>query len=181
MNRQYAHQGRFFNDTEAIRQVAEAVSGADLSDFFVKYVAGTAEIPYDDFLRAVGLQLAKKSITTADLGFIAVRNFNAPPTVTRLETDSSAYRAGLSLGDAIIQINGRPSATDFQERLAQLRPGDTIRLKVRDRSGERDLEWKLEQQEETTFEVVELPHATKQQKAQRGAWLKAENLSEPKQ
>jgi predicted metalloprotease with PDZ domain len=177
MNQNYARQGRFFPETEGIRRSAEAVSHADLGDFFKKYVAGTEEIPWDDFLRTVGLRLVKKTSSTADVGFVAVRNFNASPTVTRLETESNAYRAGLTSGDSILEINGRIAAADFEERLAQLRPGDTIRLRVRDRSGERDLHWKLDKREEVQFEVVEVPHASKEQKAQRAAWLKAENIA----
>ena len=176
MNQNYARQGRFFAETEGIRQAAEAVSHTNLTEFFLNYAAGTNELPWDDFLQAVGMKLVKKSSSSADLGFVAVRNFNASPTVTRLETESNAYRAGLSLGDAIIEINGRIAAADFDERLGQLRPGETIRLKVRDRSGERELHWMLDKREEVQYEVTEIPHASKEQRAQRAAWLKAENV-----
>ena len=120
--------------------------------------------------------MVKKSSSSANLGFVAVRNFNASPTVTRLETESNAYRAGLSLGDAIVEINGRIAAGDFDERLSQLRPGETVRLKVRDHSGERELHWKLDKREEVQYEVTEIPHASKEQRAQRAAWLKAEDV-----
>ena len=100
MNQNYARQGRPFGETEGVREAAEAVSHADLSDFFRRYAAGTDELPWDNFLQAVGMRLVKKSSSSANLGFVAVRNFNASPTVTRLETESNAYRAGLSLGDA---------------------------------------------------------------------------------
>jgi predicted metalloprotease with PDZ domain len=176
MNQNYARQGRFFAETDGIREAAEAVSHTDLTEFFRSYVSGLDEIPWDDFLRTVGLRLGTKSLSIADLGFVAVRNFNASPTVTRLETESGAYRAGLSLGDAIIEVNGRIAAADFEDRLAQLRPGETIHLRVRDRSGDRDLHWKLDKHQEVEFEVSELPHASKQQRAQRAAWLKAEDL-----
>ena len=176
MNQNYARQSRFFAETEGVRQSAEAVSHADLTEFFRKYVAGIDEIPWDDFLQTVGLRLVKKSLSIADLGFVAVRNFNASPTVTRLESESGAYRAGLSLGDSIIEINGRIAAGDFEDRLAQLRPGETIHLRVRGRSGDRDLHWKLDKHQEVEFEVAELPHASKEQRAQRAAWLRAEDI-----
>jgi predicted metalloprotease with PDZ domain len=176
MNQTYAKQGRFFADTEAIKQAAESVSHADLSEFFRKYVAGTEELPWDDFLKTVGMQLKKKILSTADLGFIAVRNFNASPAVTRLETESAAYRAGLSLGDSIVEINGRAAGSDFDDKLAQLRPGETLRLKIRSRSGEHELHWKLDKHEEAEYELVEISHASKEQRAQRAAWLKADNI-----
>src|ERR1700730_15328007 len=53
MNANYAKKGRFFNDSAGVRAAAEAVSHADLSSFFDKYVAGTEEIPWNTFLRTV--------------------------------------------------------------------------------------------------------------------------------
>ena len=38
-------------------------------DFFRRFVAGTDEIPYDDFLRCAGLELKVESHKTTDLGF----------------------------------------------------------------------------------------------------------------
>ncbi len=57
MNTNYAKKGRFFDDSNGVREAAEAVSHADLGWFFTKYVSGTEEIPWDDFLRSVGLHV----------------------------------------------------------------------------------------------------------------------------
>ena len=46
---QNARKGQFFPDSEGVRQAAEVVSHADLGWFFQKYVAGTEEIPWDNF------------------------------------------------------------------------------------------------------------------------------------
>ena len=51
MNENYARKGLFFPDTEGVRRAAEAVSHSDLGWFFQKYVAGTDEIPWDDFFK----------------------------------------------------------------------------------------------------------------------------------
>src|SRR5205807_101644 len=51
MNRNYAQKGQFFDDSRGVRDAAEAVSHADLASFFQKYVAGTEEIPWNDFFR----------------------------------------------------------------------------------------------------------------------------------
>jgi hypothetical protein len=42
--------------------------------------------------------------------------------------------------------------------------------------GEHDLHWKLDRHEEVEFEVIEISHASKEQRAQRAAWLKAESI-----
>jgi len=44
LNRNYAQMGKFFPDSDGVRQAAEAVSHADLKLFFTKYVAGTEQI-----------------------------------------------------------------------------------------------------------------------------------------
>jgi len=57
MNQQYAHQGKFYNDSDGVRAAVEQVSGKNFEDFFRKYVAGTDEIPYADFFGVAGLEL----------------------------------------------------------------------------------------------------------------------------
>jgi predicted metalloprotease with PDZ domain len=57
MNVEYAQQGKFYDDSEGIRAVVEEVAGKSFADFFRRYVSGTDEIPYADFLAVAGLQL----------------------------------------------------------------------------------------------------------------------------
>ena len=64
--------GQFFPDSEGVRNAAEAVSHADLGEFFQKYVAGTEEIPWNDFFRTVGLRLVRQTESVADPGFVAI-------------------------------------------------------------------------------------------------------------
>jgi len=59
MNQNYAKKGLFFPDSEGVRQAAEAASHADLAWFFTKYVAGTEEVPWNDFFRVVGLHVTE--------------------------------------------------------------------------------------------------------------------------
>jgi predicted metalloprotease with PDZ domain len=76
MNQNYAKKGRFFADSDGVRDAAEAVSHADLKDFFAKYVAGREEIPWNDVFRGVGLRLLEGTTTTANPGFSASHNFD---------------------------------------------------------------------------------------------------------
>src|SRR5262249_48786883 len=82
MNENYAKKGRFFTDSEGLREAAEVVAHSDFNAFFWKYVAGREEISWDDCFRAVGLRVVRHTGTVADLGFLAVRIFDAPPIVT---------------------------------------------------------------------------------------------------
>ena len=157
-----------------MRQAAEAVSHSDLGWFFQKYVAGTDEIPWDDFFKTVGLRLEKRASLIADLGFVATRNFDAALVVSSVTPGSAADLAGLSVGDSILEINGQ-SANGVPRHAAEVRPGETIRLRVRNSGGERELRWKLASRQELDFELTNLDKITPEQQARRAAWLKGED------
>ena len=177
MNQNFARAGKFFPDSAGVRQAAEQVGHADFSDFFQKYVSGVQEIPWDVFFGPVGLRVERRTTTVADAGFAAARNFDAPPVVVRVQPTSEAERAGLSVGDVLLQINSQPVGSDWAARLQELHPGDTLRVLVRQRRGEHELEWRLGAREEVEFELRDVENSTAQQKARRAAWLRGE--SEP--
>jgi predicted metalloprotease with PDZ domain len=68
MNAEYAQQGKFYNDDEGIRAAVEEVAGKSFQDFFRHYVAGTVEIPYNDFLGFAGLQVKASASDEDGLG-----------------------------------------------------------------------------------------------------------------
>jgi predicted metalloprotease with PDZ domain len=174
MNEHYAKQGKFFPDSEGVRIAAETVGGGDLTDFFRKYVAGTDEVPWDDFLRTVGLHLARTPRQVSDPGFVAARSFDAAPSVLGVERGGDAERAGLTAGDVILELDGRPATSDIRTRLSLLKPGDLLKLRIRNRSGEHTLQWRVGSREEVEFAVQDMDNVTAQQKARRAAWLKGE-------
>ena len=174
MNQNYAKKDRFFPDSDGVREAAEAVTHADLGWFFAKYVAGTDEIPWDDFFRGVGLRLIEGKNTIADAGFVASRNFDGPMTAS-VTGGSEAERAGLQTGDTILEINGKTSSDDFFQEIAQLSTGDTITVKVRGRrGGDRELKWKVGSRDEISYDLRDVDHLTAEQQARRSAWLKGE-------
>ncbi|MGB0008708.1 MAG: PDZ domain-containing protein [Candidatus Sulfotelmatobacter sp.] len=175
MNDNYAKKGRFFPDSDGVRQAAEAVTHADLGWFFTKYVQGTEEIPWNDFFRTVGLSVVAENNTTADPGFSASRNFDGPMTVSSVTAGSEAERAGLRAGDTISEINGKAPGLESSDDMAGLAPDDAITLKVRGRRGaERELKWKAGRRGETTYDLRDVEHITAEQRARRTAWLKGE-------
>ena len=175
MNNNYAKKGRYFDDSNGVREAAETVSHADLSSFFAKYVAGAEEIPWNDFLRSVGLHVETGSTTVTDPGFVASRNFDGPITVGAVTAGSDAERAGLQVGDVILQVQGKNAGEQSRQELAQLNPGDMLSVKVRSRrGGERELKWKVGSRREISYEVKDLDQITAAQRARRAAWLKGE-------
>jgi predicted metalloprotease with PDZ domain len=175
MNANYAKKGRYFNDSQGVREAAESVTHSDLGSFFTKYVAGTKEIPWNDFLRSVGLHVEAITSTTPDPGFVASRNFDGPMSVGAVTPGGEAERAGLQVGDTIVELQGKPAGQESRQELARLNAGDTVTMKVRGRRGaERELSWKVGGRQEVSYEVRDLDQAAPEQRARRAAWLKGE-------
>jgi predicted metalloprotease with PDZ domain len=174
MNANYARKGRFFDDSNGVREAAEAVSHADLGGFFTKYVSGREEIPWNDFLRYVGLHVEQFSITVPEPGFLLSRNFDGPMSVIAITPGGEAERAGLQVGDILIEIQGKPASEESNQQLARMSVGETISIKIRSRGRERELQWKVIGRQESSYQVRELDHVTPEQHARRVAWLKGE-------
>jgi predicted metalloprotease with PDZ domain len=81
------------------------------------------------------------------------------------------------VGDSILEINKRVAGSDFEQRLAELHPGDTVYLRVRSGQIERGLRWKVASREEVDYRFQDVSDLTSQQKARRTAWLKGESQS----
>jgi predicted metalloprotease with PDZ domain len=180
MNANYAKKGRYFDDSNGVREAAEAVSHSNLDSFFSKYVAGTEEVPWDDFLRSVGLHVEQGTNTVGDAGFVASRNFDGPMTVDAVTPGGEAERAGLRVGEIIVELQGKMAAQDSRQELSRLQPGDTLSVKVRGRRGvESELKWKVGSRQEVYYEVKDLDQVTPTERARRAAWLKGEAEKQP--
>lgn len=177
MNQKYAKQGVFFNDSEGIKEAAEAVTGVNFTEFFRRYVSGVNEIPYNEFFQTVGLNLARTPIITADAGFTASTNFGPTPVVVSVTPGSEAERAGLRAGDSINYLNGQAPEANIDEQISSMQPGSTIKLKVSNRNRAREVKIKLGSQEDVDFVFSELPDASPAQKSRRAAWIRGD--SEP--
>lgn len=171
LNRNYAQKGKFFPDSEGLRQAAETVENSSLQNFFQKYVAGTEGIPWNDLLHSVGLQLIRTMTEASDPGFEAGRMFDMPAVVISVQPGSVAEAAGLKEGDSILSINGEPAAVDFDSRLASVAAGEELRLQIRNAGGERELKFKAGSRQLLHVEIKEVENVTAQQKSRRRAWL----------
>jgi predicted metalloprotease with PDZ domain len=174
MNVNDAKKGRFFDDSNGVREAGEAVCHCDLAPFFAKYVAGTDEIPWDTFFAYVGLHVEHRNFTEPDPGFIASRNFDGPMSVVAVIPGGEAERAGLHVGDMLAEIQGKTAGEESQQILARLKPGDTITVKVQSRRGEKELTWKVGSRQDMAYEVRDLDKVTPEQRAHRAAWMRGE-------
>jgi predicted metalloprotease with PDZ domain len=178
MNVHDAHLERYYDDSEGVREAVAAVTGKDFKQFFRDYVAGTAELPYNDFFRTVGLQLDTHKIVVPNPGFQSVRNFDQAPVVVWVDDGSDAQRAGLEAGDRILKVNGRMASDDLSNMIAGIQPGETLKLRVQGRKGNREVRIKLGGSTQEDFKVTDLPQVTPEQRARRRAWLSGEDQGE---
>ncbi len=181
MNEHYAKQHRFFPDSAGIEGAAETITGQSFSTFFADYVAGTNEIPYDNFFQFAGLHLVSSTTEYARAGFATTANLGAQPEVTSVEPDSEAQRLGVAVGDRITALNGHPADASLDEEIADMAPGSVVHLQLENRRGKREIVLKLGAGTEVSYELQDLATITPEQRAHRTAWIHGddENGSAP--
>jgi predicted metalloprotease with PDZ domain len=171
LNDEFGRRGRFYNDSEDLRAVAEDVirkkapsANPDLKDFFARYVSGTDEIPFDSLLGRAGWLLKDVGQHRAVFGFTIRRNGKSSSLVEDLEAGSAAQQAGLREGDILLALNGESLPRSSERWLRDHQPGERISVKVRRGGDETDISFALERQFEASFQVVEAPDATEKQR-----------------
>ncbi|HVH87240.1 MAG TPA: hypothetical protein VM912_10980, partial [Terriglobales bacterium] len=174
MNRDYAKQGKFFADSDGVRDEAQRLTGTDLRTFFDQYVAGTRELPYEELFATIGLILEKEKRLLADPGFNATRNFRGPLVIEDVYGDQ-ARSVGLLEGDEIVTIDGQSPLRGLEQQFANSKPGTNIRMTLLSRGTRREVQLTLGERNVEAFAVRESPQATPEQIARRNAWLSSED------
>lgn len=111
--------------SDNVRQVCEKISGLNLSSFFNNYVFGVEPLPYDEVFDLAGLKMDTTSEKSAWIGAI-MRVQNGRLMITGIVEDSPAWKAGLSVKDELISIDGFRSRRSPPVYLGEKVPGDRI-------------------------------------------------------
>jgi predicted metalloprotease with PDZ domain len=179
LNEEYAKTGRFYNDSEGLREVMEEVirkkapsADADLKDFFRRYISGTDEIPYAEFLERAGLVFRDTSQRRAALGFSITRDAAAAPSIVSIERESAAGEAGLKEGDVLIAVNGETFPRAPERWLRDHQPDERVTLKIRRSGEEREFSFPLGRQTDAAFQILEMPSPTERQRRLRNGILR---------
>lgn len=117
---------------EQLQEVIESVAGTDLSDFFGRYIDGTEELPFNQYLEPFGLQLVDECEEDAPphLG-LKVQTENGRESIKFVEAGTPAQLAGIDAGDELLAIDGmRVTAQNLSDRLKDYTPGDKIQVTV---------------------------------------------------
>jgi predicted metalloprotease with PDZ domain len=179
LNSEYAQAGRFYNESDALRAAMEEVirksapgADADLADFFTRYVSGTDEIPYADFLARAGWTLRDTTQRRAAFGFTVGRDSAASATAASVDRDSGAADAGLQDGDVLVALNGEAFPRVPERWLRDHQPDERVTLKIRRGAEDREISFPLGRQNDAAYQITEIASPTEKQKRIREGILR---------
>lgn len=145
-------------------------------DFFRRYVEGREVPDYERLLAPAGVLLRRAQAGRAWIGESAIGFEDGQASVGSYPiAGSPLYRAGLTAGDRIVSLGGRPvtSRADVAAVLGARRPGDAVPIEWEGRAGRRT--GTLQAAESPTLEVVTYEAAgrpvTDAMRAFRESWL----------
>lgn len=175
MNRRYAQQGSYFDDSEGVRLALEVLTGNDFREFFSRYISGTEELPYDKMFAYVGLALGHKQGEQVYAGFASSRSLGKPTTVVRVDENSAASRLHLASGDVILEVDGKAICGDFNQLLQKHDPKAPMRLKVNSAIGAtREVDLPVSTRHFDEYQFEDLPGILPATRSRRTAFLRGE-------
>jgi len=179
MNTSFAKQGKTYRDSLDVQLAAETIGGGSFDEFFRKYVAGTDPFPYQQILALAGLALRTVERRRPALGFFAEHDPSGPFVVSTVDSEGPAAQAGLRVGDVILNWNGGEVPGRVEHWLQEQKAGDLLKLRVRREDKEISLEFRLGENKETLYEVMEISHAGEKPRHIREGMLRGETSAIP--
>jgi predicted metalloprotease with PDZ domain len=171
-NATYYLRGSGYKNEDFERVVSE-VAGADMSDFFRRYVRGVETPPYEEAFAQVGLRFVREPQQPVSVGIGADENDSNNLKLSSVRPGSPAADAGLEIGDIINTFGGvKLTPGNLLKVLSRYKPGDHVPLNVL--RGRRTMQMSivLGPPQISSYRIEEMTNATAQAKALRAAWLK---------
>jgi predicted metalloprotease with PDZ domain len=168
----YYLPGRGYKDEDILKAVSET-AGADLSEFFDRYVRGVEPLPYNSILNKAGIHLHIGTAPDAapSLGVLTER----VPEGLRIKAvrpGSAAEQGGLSRDDVLTAVDELPLATaELQDRLRIYPPRTEVPVTIERRERESRIVVTLDPPIPTVYTLEVLPNPTPEQLALRVGWL----------
>jgi predicted metalloprotease with PDZ domain len=174
MNTNFAKQGKTYRDSLDVQLTAESVAGGSFDEFFRKYVAGAEPFPYQQILALAGLTLRTVEHRKAALGFLLEHEPNGPFVVSGVDSEGPAAQAGLRAGDVIVNWDGGEAPRRVERWLQEQKAGELLKLRVRREEKEMTIEFRLGENKEILYQVIEDSHASEKARHIRDGMLRGE-------
>lgn len=163
---------------EQLQGVIESVAGVNLDDFFARYIDGTDELPFDEYLAAFGLQLIEVKEEPLPYLGLTVQTENGRELIKFVETGSPAQVGGIDAGDELLAIDGfRVKAEQLSDRLYNYESGNTIQITVFHQDELRTRPVTLTDPRPSSYKVVPIEQLDDTQKRNLVEWLGSDVLS----
>ena len=177
---EFYKKGRNYTPQD-FQKTCELLAGANLEQFFSRYVRGREELDYDAALIVAGLRLDTAGAPDPTEGPPQKASFGADVAqqgerlmIARVYAGSPAYDQGLNAGDQIVAVDNMRATREFLlARLAEKKPGDTVRLMVFRFDDLRAFDIKLGARNAAKYRIVPVEQPTDAQKRNYQAWLGA--------
>jgi predicted metalloprotease with PDZ domain len=170
-NATYYLRGRGYRSEDFEKMVSE-VTGADMSDFFKRYVRGVESPPYEEAFAQLGMRFGRQPRTPVALGISGDESETVNFKIASVRPDSPAADAGLDVGDIIMTFGGtRLTPDNFLKTLARYKPGDRVQVTLRRNGQPRTAAITLAPPQIFDYQIEENQNASAQSRALRAAWL----------
>ncbi len=171
--------------------VLDELTGSSFQGFFHRHIASTEPFPFEEELKAVGLELyfepAKQDKDDekgeddkvepsgpplkADLG-LRLRDGGSGCLVRSVSSEGPAYGAGLVVGDEIIAMDGkRLRSSDLSDRLKRLAIGDTVTFTLIRHEHLFELSVEVAGIEDGKWKIKRIKQASDAQRSSYASWI----------
>ncbi|PYS78533.1 MAG: hypothetical protein DMF70_14580, partial [Acidobacteria bacterium] len=176
-NATYYLRGRGYRPEDFERMVSQ-VAGADMSDFFKRYVRGVESPPYEEAFAQVGLHFVREPRQPVGVGISADESDHTNFKIASLRSGSPATEAGLQVGDIIKTFDGiRLTPGNFLSTIGRYRPGNHIELIIHRGQRSMQIMLTLGEPQILNYRIEEMKDAPAETKALRSAWLNGQGIN----
>jgi predicted metalloprotease with PDZ domain len=157
---------------DELKKVIESVAEMDLTDFFEQFIYDTTELPYNQYLETVGLQLKAETTDKAPQMGLKVVSEAGVEKIQFVESGSPAEAAGVESGDELLAINGfRIRSDQLSDRLLDFKPGDSVELTLFHQDQLRTCQLTLTSPQPNLYKIVSLDQPSPESQRNFTQWL----------
>jgi predicted metalloprotease with PDZ domain len=113
-----------------LKKIIESVANQDLTEFYDQYIHGVEELPFNDYLQPMGIELKAIDANIPSLG-IVVKSEHGRESIKSVASNSPAQLAGIDPGDELLAIDGfKISSEKLPDRLKLYQVGQQINVTI---------------------------------------------------